>query len=169
MNSRPFRKLLGSLLYASITARPDIAYITNQLARYQENPGVGHWKAALRVLSYLKRTKKLKIVYKRVQKPKLCVYVDASFAQDKSRRSISGYVAMYGGAPVDWRSKRQTRVATSTMHAEVAALDDGGREAKYLRTDLPEIRIGDTLRVHTKIKEGDKERIQVFEGVLINA
>jgi large subunit ribosomal protein L19 len=41
-------------------------------------------------------------------------------------------------------------------------------EAKYLRTDLPEMRAGDTVRVHTKIKEGDKERIQVFEGVVIS-
>ena len=40
-------------------------------------------------------------------------------------------------------------------------------QAKYVRTDLPEMRAGDTVRVHTKIKEGDKERIQIFEGVVI--
>src|SRR3972149_3656710 len=40
-------------------------------------------------------------------------------------------------------------------------------EAKYLRKDLPAFRAGDTVRVHTKIREGDKERIQVFEGVVI--
>jgi len=40
-------------------------------------------------------------------------------------------------------------------------------QAKYVRKDLPEMRAGDTVRVHTKIKEGDKERIQVFEGVVI--
>lgn len=40
-------------------------------------------------------------------------------------------------------------------------------EATYLKKDLPQLFIGDTLRVHTKIREGDKERIQVFEGVLI--
>jgi large subunit ribosomal protein L19 len=40
-------------------------------------------------------------------------------------------------------------------------------EAKYLKKDLPDFRSGDTVRVHTKIKEGDKERIQVFEGVVI--
>jgi len=36
-----------------------------------------------------------------------------------------------------------------------------------LRTDLPRFRPGDTVRVHVKIKEGDKYRIQVFEGVVI--
>ncbi len=40
-------------------------------------------------------------------------------------------------------------------------------ETKYLRKDVPDFRAGDTVRVHTKIKEGDKERIQVFEGVVI--
>ena len=40
-------------------------------------------------------------------------------------------------------------------------------QAKYARKDIPEMRSGDTVRVHTKIKEGDKERIQVFEGTII--
>jgi large subunit ribosomal protein L19 len=40
-------------------------------------------------------------------------------------------------------------------------------EAKYIKKDVPEFRAGDTVRVHTKIKEGDKERIQIFEGVVI--
>jgi len=40
-------------------------------------------------------------------------------------------------------------------------------EAKHLRKDLPAFRAGDMVKVHTKIKEGDKERIQVFEGVVI--
>ncbi|MEE2904723.1 MAG: 50S ribosomal protein L19 [Myxococcota bacterium] len=40
-------------------------------------------------------------------------------------------------------------------------------EQPYLRSDIPAMEIGDTLRVHTRIREGEKERIQVFEGVLI--
>jgi large subunit ribosomal protein L19 len=40
-------------------------------------------------------------------------------------------------------------------------------EQKQLRTDLPAFNPGDTIKVHVKIKEGDKERIQVFEGVCI--
>ena len=38
---------------------------------------------------------------------------------------------------------------------------------KNLRTDIPTFRPGDTIRVHVKIKEGDKERLQAFEGVVI--
>jgi large subunit ribosomal protein L19 len=40
-------------------------------------------------------------------------------------------------------------------------------EGKQLRSDLPSFQSGDTVRVHVKIKEGDKERIQVFEGIVI--
>ncbi|MFQ5477169.1 MAG: 50S ribosomal protein L19 [Candidatus Binatia bacterium] len=40
-------------------------------------------------------------------------------------------------------------------------------EAAQLRSDLPEFRPGDTLRVHARIVEGEKERVQIFEGVCI--
>ncbi len=40
-------------------------------------------------------------------------------------------------------------------------------QEKYLKKDIPEFRPGDTVRVYQKVKEGDKERIQVFEGVVI--
>ena len=40
-------------------------------------------------------------------------------------------------------------------------------EDAQLRADVPQFRTGDTVRVYAKIKEGDKERIQVFEGVVL--
>jgi large subunit ribosomal protein L19 len=40
-------------------------------------------------------------------------------------------------------------------------------ESKFLRSDLPDFRVGDTVRVHYRIVEGDKERTQVFQGVVI--
>lgn len=40
-------------------------------------------------------------------------------------------------------------------------------EREQLRMDLPEFKVGDTIRVHVKIIEGEKERIQPFEGVVI--
>jgi large subunit ribosomal protein L19 len=40
-------------------------------------------------------------------------------------------------------------------------------ENSLLRSDLPAFRTGDTVRVHVKIKEGEKERVQAFEGVCI--
>ncbi len=40
-------------------------------------------------------------------------------------------------------------------------------QQSQMRSDLPTLRIGDTLKVHVRIKEGDKERIQIFEGTYI--
>lgn len=40
-------------------------------------------------------------------------------------------------------------------------------ESQYLRSDHPDFRAGDTVRVHFRIQEGDKERVQAFEGVCI--
>lgn len=40
-------------------------------------------------------------------------------------------------------------------------------EQGALRTDIPEFKAGDTVRVHVKVREGEKERIQVFQGVVV--
>jgi large subunit ribosomal protein L19 len=53
----------------------------------------------------------------------------------------------------------ETAMHTSPKLAEL--------ESSQLRTGLPDFRVGDTVRVHYKIVEGDKDRIQVFQGVVI--
>lgn len=40
-------------------------------------------------------------------------------------------------------------------------------EREQMRTDLPNFRVGDTVKVHVRIKEGDKERVQIFKGAVI--
>lgn len=40
-------------------------------------------------------------------------------------------------------------------------------ESAYLRSDMPDFRAGDTVKVHVKVSEGDKQRIQLFQGVVI--
>jgi large subunit ribosomal protein L19 len=40
-------------------------------------------------------------------------------------------------------------------------------EEEQLKAEVPQFRVGDTVRVHARIKEGEKERIQVFEGVVL--
>ena len=39
--------------------------------------------------------------------------------------------------------------------------------SQYMKEELPEVKVGDTVRVHVRIKEGARERIQVFEGTII--
>ncbi len=48
------------------------------------------------------------------------------------------------------------------MHALIREIEEA-----YMPKNIPEFRVGDTVRVHVKVKERNKERIQVFEGVVI--
>jgi large subunit ribosomal protein L19 len=53
------------------------------------------------------------------------------------------------------------------MRAKAIELVEERNVKAEARAQLPQFRVGDTVKVHTKISEGDKERIQIFEGVVI--
>jgi large subunit ribosomal protein L19 len=59
-------------------------------------------------------------------------------------------------------AKRATKREPTTLTQALAVLKEG-----VIRSDLPNFRVGDTVRVHAKIVEGNKERVQVFEGVIL--
>src|SRR5881628_2857611 len=61
--------------------------------------------------------------------------------------------------------EKQTGFTKFGLEAFMNAMDK--IEGQQLRTGLPAFKPGDTIKVHVKIKEGDKERIQIFEGVCI--
>ena len=65
MQKSLYASAVGSLMYAQVCTHPDIAYIVGVLGKYLSNPGIGHWKAAKRVMRYLKRTKYYMLTYKR--------------------------------------------------------------------------------------------------------
>ena len=94
MSKTPYRELVGGLLYLSTTTRPDIVFAVSMLARFMENPGPGHWKAAKQVLRYLKTTPALGLKYRYTSSPTiLSAYVDANYAGcEDSRKSTTGYV-----------------------------------------------------------------------------
>ncbi|KAE9027683.1 hypothetical protein PR003_g11252 [Phytophthora rubi] len=63
MQSRPYRSLIGCLFHIAACARPDIVFVVTQLPRFLENPEQPHWRAAIRVLCYLKTTREHGITY----------------------------------------------------------------------------------------------------------
>jgi hypothetical protein len=136
MTNIPYREVVGSIMYAAITVRLDIAFIANQLAQHCQNPGMDHWKAAKRVLRYLATTRTHGICFGggRDVKNTLVGYSDADYAGDPdTRRSTSGYVYILNGGAVTWSSRRQPIVALSTMESEYIAASDSTREAIWLR------------------------------------
>ena len=57
MERFPYASAVGSLMYAQVCTRLDIAYIVGILGKYLSNPGMDHWKKAKWVIRYLQRTK----------------------------------------------------------------------------------------------------------------
>ncbi|XP_035837195.1 secreted RxLR effector protein 161-like [Helianthus annuus] len=86
-----YSRAIGSLMYAMISTRPDIAYAVGKLRRYTSNPGVSHWQAMNRVFRNLKGT--MKYGFPLV----LEGYSDASWINNKEdHSSISGSTFLLG-------------------------------------------------------------------------
>src|SRR5271168_4879630 len=88
MKNVPYREAVGSLMYAAMGTRPDIAFATSTVAQFSENPGWPHWEAVKRIFRYLLGTKKLELVYCGERRG-LEGYVDADGASQEHRRAIS--------------------------------------------------------------------------------
>ena len=59
----PYASAVGSLMYAMIATRPDIAFAVGVVSRYMSNPGKKHWEAVKGIMRYLKATKHMCICY----------------------------------------------------------------------------------------------------------
>ena len=138
MKNVPYREAVGSLMYAAMGTRPDIAFATSTVAQFSDNPGWAHWEAVKRIYRYLKGTKDLVLTYGG-DKRGLEGYVDADGASQEHRRAISGYVFMVDGGAVSWSSKKQELVTLSTAEAEYVAQTHAAKEAIWLRRLLTEI------------------------------
>ena len=120
-----YRKLVGALLYAATSTRPDIAYATSMLCRAMSKPTNEVMAAALRVLAYLSRHKHVGLRYTPCARP-LEGFADADWAV---RHSQSGFVFQLGRTAVSWGSKKQVSVALSTCEAEIMAASEAAKEA----------------------------------------
>ena len=125
---------VGSLMYAQVCTRPDIAFAVNALGRYLSNPGLNHWKVVKKVMRYLQGTKDYMLTYIRSDQLEVTGYSDSDFAgclDDK--KSTSGFIFMMAGGAVSWKSVKQTLTATSTMEAEYVACYAATCQAMWLK------------------------------------
>ena len=93
-----YRSLVGSLRYLTCT-RPDIAFAVGVISRFMEKPKFTHWKAAKRILRYVKGTTDLGLLYPRDTNNcvKLAGYSDSDWCGDSDdRRSTTGFVFYLG-------------------------------------------------------------------------
>ncbi|KAJ0845012.1 putative RNA-directed DNA polymerase [Helianthus annuus] len=111
IDAHQYRRMVGKLLYLQAT-RPDITYAVNILSQFVSDPRQSHVEAANRVLRYLKATPGQGILIPEEGGTNLTAYCDSDWLGCPfTRRSRTGYLLLRGGAPVSWRSKKQSVVS----------------------------------------------------------
>jgi hypothetical protein len=140
MQKTPYASAIGSIMYAMLCTRPDVAYGLSLTSRFQANPGLAHWIAVKNILKYLRRTKDSFLVYGGQDQLVIDGYVDASFQTDRDdSRSQSGYVFCLNGGAVIWKSSKQDTVADSTTEAEYIAASEAAKEAMWIKKFITEL------------------------------
>ncbi len=137
-----YQQAIGSLLYAALLTRPDIAYIVNTLAKYSSNPGPEHIKAVKRIFRYLKGSLDYTITYNGNTTNSLYTkgYTDADYAGDKDEyKSTTGYIFYLANGPIAYSTKLQEVTAQSTTEAEYIALATATKEATFIKAILEEL------------------------------
>ena len=101
MSRVPYASAVGSLMYAMVCTRPDLAHAVRVVSRFMGQPGKEHWAAVKRIFRYLKGTSDVGLIYG-CDNPRLVIgYSDCDYAGDvDSRRSITGYVFTLDGSVV---------------------------------------------------------------------
>ena len=141
VNPLNYQSMVGSLLYAAITTRPDIAQAVGAVSKFNSCPTEAHLTAVKRIFRYLKGTIDLCIKYERSADNHLIGFSDADWAGDLTdRHSTTGNLFMMSGAAIDWISKKQPVVALSTTEAEYVALSAATQEAVWLSRLLTDIK-----------------------------
>jgi hypothetical protein len=138
MRDVPYQRAIGSLMYTATSTRPDIAFPVATLSQFMRNPGRPHWEATKRALRYLKGTGDFKLTLGSTDGD-LEAFVDADWASQPHRHSMSGYIVLLNGGPVAWSARKQPLIALSMAEAEYIALTSVIRELLYLRLLLREL------------------------------
>ena len=97
MRRTPYREAVGALMWAATMPGPDLSVAAHSLAKFCDDPGPVHWKAAIKALRYFWRAKDIGITYGGVTLRDLTMsaYVDSDHATcPDSRRSVSGEKVM---------------------------------------------------------------------------
>ena len=130
----PYQSAVGSLVYAMIGTRADIAYAVGVVSQYMANPGPQHWMAVKRVFRYLKGTLDHVLQYGGSSSTLQVVgYCDVDYAGDiDTQCSTTGYTFLLAGGAISWNSKKQPIVALSTTEAQYMVATHATKEAVWL-------------------------------------
>jgi hypothetical protein len=137
---RTYQRKIGSMLYAAVTTRIDIAFAVSRLTRFWTNPSPGHHAAADRVFHYLYRYRGLGLQLGGADD--FLAATDASFADNTlDRKSSQAYIMVLFGGVVGWRANKQNTVTTSTTEVELLSLSQGAKEGQFIKRLLDKLSV----------------------------
>ncbi|RDX66846.1 hypothetical protein CR513_54345, partial [Mucuna pruriens] len=110
-----YASTVGSLMYAQVCTRPDIAFVVGVLGRYLNNLAVTH------VMRYLKRTKAYMLTYRKSKGLEIIRYSDSDLLDVKIANAPSEYICMLAGGAISWKFVKQTLIAPSIIVVEFVA------------------------------------------------
>ena len=160
-----YQQKIGSINYAAIATRPDIAKCASHLATFMQNPSPQHFDAVNRVIAYLNYTQKVGIQYSAnaadsTASDCFMTASDAALGDHPDRHSSEGYLATLYGGPIDWRASKQRTVTTSSTKAEFLAISEAGKTLQWWRRLFASI--GFDPEHHLSIKCDNMQTIRIL-------
>ena len=135
-----YQSAVGKLIYPSTRMRPDIAFAVSNVAKFTAKPTEQQWRAMKHIIRYLAGTTNFGLLFTRNESTECTGYSDADWGGDiDDRKSTSGYLYLMSGAPVSWRSKKQSCITLSTAEAEYMSLTSAAQEVICLVCLLVEL------------------------------
>ena len=160
-----YQAVIGSITYAVIATRPDLAQTLGSVYQFALNPSKEHWTAVKRILRYIKGPVNHGILFdgQKENDVHLQGYVDADWGRNPNeRKSQSGYVLFVCGGIVSWASKKQPIIALSSMEAEYIASNLALQEGIWPRSLLNDF--GFIQKQPTNMNEGNQGVIAVWKN-----
>jgi hypothetical protein len=166
---KEYQSIIGSLLYISISTRPDISHAVVKLSQFNTNPHMEHMTAVKHLLRYLNSTKDYGITY-RANERIFEGYSDADWAGcSMDRKSFTGYVFLLAGSPIEWESRKQQSVALSSMEAEYVSMSSAAKEVVYMRNLISEIGFPEIVKNPTMLHVDNLSAIQFLKNPVYHA
>lgn len=139
MQGISYKAVVGSLMYAMVGTRVDLAYAVSVVSQHMSKARSIHWATIKRIMRYLKGTLNFKL-YVGGNNITLYDYCDGDWGRDvNDRRSIMGYVFFVGVGAISYNCKSQPIIARSTIEVEYMVASHDAMEAIWLRQLLKDI------------------------------
>lgn len=127
-----YRSLIGKLNFLTHT-RPDLSFTVQALSQFMQSPTDLHYQALVHTLNYVATTAGQGILLKASDTLTLHAYSDSDWgACLDTRKSVTGYIIMFGNSPISWKSKKQNTVSKSSCEAEYRAMATVASEVTWL-------------------------------------